>query len=88
MCHSCLRQLFSLACLQNIIDQQMDLKMIADVAIDLYAMTAVIGRASRSYCIGLRNADHEVLLCPPQSEFGAFGEFYVSYKNYFKCCIA
>ncbi|XP_041348234.1 complex I assembly factor ACAD9, mitochondrial-like isoform X2 [Gigantopelta aegis] len=46
----------------KIIHEQMDLKRIADIAIDLYAMTACIGRSSRSYCIGLRNADHELLL--------------------------
>lgn len=46
---------------QTIIDQQMMLKRLADVAIDIYAMTAVLGRASRSYCIGLQNAAEEVL---------------------------
>ncbi|KDR19102.1 hypothetical protein L798_06335, partial [Zootermopsis nevadensis] len=39
-----------------VIDQQMMLKRLADVAIDIYAMTAVLGRASRSYCIGLQNS--------------------------------
>ena len=43
-------------------DKQMDLRRLADIAIDIYAMTAVLGRSSRSYCIGLRNADHEVQL--------------------------
>ena len=38
----------------------MDLKRLAEIVIDLYGMTAVLSRASRSYCIGLRNADHEV----------------------------
>jgi acyl-CoA dehydrogenase family protein 9 len=46
---------------QTIIDQQMMLKRLADVAIDIYAMTAVLGRASRSYCIGLQNSEEEVL---------------------------
>ena len=41
--------------------KQMDLRRVADVAIDLFAMTAVLSRCSRSYCIGLRNAEHEVL---------------------------
>lgn len=38
---------------------------IAKIAIHLYAMTAVLSRASRSYCIGLRNTDSEVsnMLC-------------------------
>jgi acyl-CoA dehydrogenase family protein 9 len=45
---------------KSIIDQQMMLKRLADVAIDIYAMTAVLGRASRSYCIGLQNSAEEV----------------------------
>ncbi|CAH1784431.1 unnamed protein product [Owenia fusiformis] len=53
-------------CLQrhgkDIIDQQLILKRLADIAIDLYACTAVISRASRSKSIGLRNCDHEVLM--------------------------
>lgn len=36
------------------------LKRVADVVINLYAMTAAISRASRSISIGLRNHDHEV----------------------------
>lgn len=46
----------------KVVNEQMKLRRIADIAIDLYAMTACIGRASRSLCIGLRNADHEILL--------------------------
>ncbi|KAH9494509.1 Complex I assembly factor acad9, mitochondrial [Bulinus truncatus] len=46
----------------KIVDEQMKLRRLADIAIDLYAMMACIGRASRSFCIGLRNCDHEVLL--------------------------
>lgn len=46
----------------TVIEQQMDLKRLADMCIDLYGCTAVLGRASRSYCIGLRNADHEMML--------------------------
>lgn len=41
-------------------NKQMDLRRVADVAIDLFAMSAVVSRSSRSYCIGLRNAQHEV----------------------------
>lgn len=47
---------------KGITNKQLELRRIADVATDIYAMTAVVSRASRSYCIGLRNADHEVLL--------------------------
>ena len=38
----------------------MDLAKVADIVIDLYAMTACLSRANRSYCLGLQNADHEV----------------------------
>ncbi|XP_042311419.1 complex I assembly factor ACAD9, mitochondrial isoform X2 [Sceloporus undulatus] len=48
--------------LETIVDEQMVLKRVADILINLYAMTAVISRASRSISIGLRNHDHEVLL--------------------------
>ncbi|CAM2117033.1 unnamed protein product [Caretta caretta] len=47
---------------KTIVDEQLVLKRVADVSINLYAMTAAISRASRSICIGLRNHDHEVLL--------------------------
>lgn len=64
----------------QIVEQHMELKRISEVAIQVYAMTAVLsklfyagidfltnttiflGRASRAYCIGLRNADYEILL--------------------------
>lgn len=45
---------------QTIVDEQLILKRVADVLIHLYAMTAVLSRASRSISIGLRNHDHEV----------------------------
>ncbi|NXC66966.1 ACAD9 dehydrogenase, partial [Anhinga anhinga] len=47
---------------KTIVDEQLVLKRVADVVINLYAMTAAISRASRSISIGLRNHDHEVLL--------------------------
>ncbi|KAM7006302.1 complex I assembly factor ACAD9, mitochondrial isoform 1-T2 [Tautogolabrus adspersus] len=47
---------------KSIVDEQLMLKRVADVLINLYAMTAVLSRASRSISIGLRNHDHEVLL--------------------------
>jgi len=43
-------------------ENQMEVARLADCAIDLFAMTAVLGRASRSKSIGIRNADHEVAL--------------------------
>ncbi|KAM4581757.1 complex I assembly factor ACAD9, mitochondrial [Fundulus diaphanus] len=47
---------------KSIVDEQLVLKRVADILINLYAMTAVLSRASRSISIGLRNHDHEVLL--------------------------
>ncbi|XP_061076666.1 complex I assembly factor ACAD9, mitochondrial [Conger conger] len=47
---------------KTMVDEQLVLKKVADVLINLYAMTAVVSRASRSISIGLRNHDHEVLL--------------------------
>ncbi|OXB71502.1 UNVERIFIED_CONTAM: hypothetical protein H355_004923 [Colinus virginianus] len=47
---------------KTIVDEQLVLKRVADIVINLYAMTAAISRASRSISIGLRNHDHEVLL--------------------------
>ncbi|XP_052534448.1 complex I assembly factor ACAD9, mitochondrial [Tympanuchus pallidicinctus] len=47
---------------KTIVDEQLALKRVADICINLYAMTAAISRASRSISIGLRNHDHEVLL--------------------------
>ncbi|CAG2053996.1 unnamed protein product [Timema podura] len=41
-------------------EYQMELSRLADIAIDVFAMTAVLGRASRSYCIGLQNGSDEV----------------------------
>lgn len=41
---------------------QLEVARLADCAIDLYAMTAVLARASRSHCIGIHNSDHEIML--------------------------
>uniref|UniRef100_A0A665WHD4 Acyl-CoA dehydrogenase family, member 9 n=1 Tax=Echeneis naucrates TaxID=173247 RepID=A0A665WHD4_ECHNA len=46
--------------LTTIVDEQLILKRVADLVINLYAMTAVLSRASRSISIGLRNHDYEV----------------------------
>ncbi|XP_012290435.2 complex I assembly factor ACAD9, mitochondrial [Aotus nancymaae] len=43
-------------------EEQLVLKRVANILINLYGMTAVLSRASRSIRIGLRNHDHEVLL--------------------------
>ncbi|KAK3858082.1 hypothetical protein Pcinc_035704 [Petrolisthes cinctipes] len=39
---------------------QLEVARLADCAIDLYAMTAVLSRASRSHCIGIHKSDHEL----------------------------
>jgi len=41
---------------------QLDVVRLGDMAMDLFAMTACLSRASRSYVTGIHNADHEVLL--------------------------
>ncbi|GLV44016.1 Enigma [Carabus blaptoides fortunei] len=46
----------------QVVEQHMELKKLADVAMDVYAMISVLSRASRAYCIGLQNADYEILL--------------------------
>ncbi|XP_078265994.1 very long-chain specific acyl-CoA dehydrogenase, mitochondrial-like [Rhinoraja longicauda] len=47
----------------KVIDQQFLLKKIADAAIDIYAMTVVISRASRALSKGHPTAQHEKVLC-------------------------
>lgn len=47
---------------KTIVDEQLPLKRVANILINIYAMTAVISRASRSISIGLPNHDHEILL--------------------------
>lgn len=47
---------------KNIIEEQMLLRRVADICINLFAMTAVISRATRSINQGLSSANHEILL--------------------------
>ncbi|XP_065790081.1 complex I assembly factor ACAD9, mitochondrial isoform X2 [Muntiacus reevesi] len=47
---------------KTIVEEQLVLKRVANVLINLYGMTAVLSRASRSIRLGLRDHDHEVLL--------------------------
>ncbi|XP_058423951.1 complex I assembly factor ACAD9, mitochondrial-like [Diceros bicornis minor] len=47
---------------KTIVEEQMVLKRVANILINLYGMTAVLSCASRSIRVGLRNHDHEVLL--------------------------
>ncbi|XP_067931544.1 complex I assembly factor ACAD9, mitochondrial-like isoform X2 [Watersipora subatra] len=44
---------------RDIVDQQMPLARVADVVSDLYGMTAVLARVSRSLSIGLPHCEHE-----------------------------
>ncbi|XP_053320315.1 very long-chain specific acyl-CoA dehydrogenase, mitochondrial [Spea bombifrons] len=48
---------------KRIVDEQFVLQRIADCAIDLYAMTVVLSRSSRSLEQGLPGALHEKILC-------------------------
>lgn len=45
---------------KNVVHHQLDPITLADVVIDLYAMSAVLARSSRSYCYGMQNSDAEV----------------------------
>ncbi|KAH0517104.1 Acyl-CoA dehydrogenase family member 9, mitochondrial [Microtus ochrogaster] len=47
---------------KTIVEEQLVLKRVANILINLYAMTAVLSRASRSIRTGLPNHDHEVML--------------------------
>lgn len=47
---------------KNIINEQYLLKPIADSAIDIYAMSCVLSRATRTAKLGLASADHELLM--------------------------
>ncbi|XP_004628999.1 acyl-CoA dehydrogenase family member 9, mitochondrial [Octodon degus] len=47
---------------KSIVDEQLVLKRVANILINMYGMVAVLSRASRSIRIGLRDHDHEVLL--------------------------
>ena len=44
----------------DLMNQQAPLTWLAENAADIYVVTAVLARASRSYCIGLRDAETEV----------------------------
>lgn len=43
----------------DISDRQMELRRLSEIATRTYALVSVLSRASRSYCIGLRNADQD-----------------------------
>lgn len=59
--------LHSEPCPQSIVDEQLVLKRVANILINMYGMVAVLSRASRSVRIGLRDHDHEVSLpCSPR----------------------
>ncbi|KAJ8937474.1 hypothetical protein NQ314_011863 [Rhamnusium bicolor] len=49
-------------CGPNIVNQHMDLRRLAECIIDIYVMSACVGRASRAYCIGLQHGDYEMLM--------------------------
>ncbi|XP_030381645.1 acyl-CoA dehydrogenase family member 9, mitochondrial [Scaptodrosophila lebanonensis] len=44
-----------------VVERQTEMRRLADAASTIYAMFACVARASRSYCIGLSLADHEML---------------------------
>lgn len=42
------------------VNNQMLMERLSTIIVHIYAMTAVLGRASRSYCTGIRFSDFEV----------------------------
>jgi acyl-CoA dehydrogenase family member 9 len=46
----------------GVVDKTAEVTRLTDAVVLLYAMYAATARASRAYCIGLRNADYEMLL--------------------------
>lgn len=43
----------------EITDRQMELRRLSEIATKTFALVAVLSRTSRSYCIGMRNAEQE-----------------------------
>jgi acyl-CoA dehydrogenase family member 9 len=46
----------------EVVDKTNEVMRLTDAVVILYAMYATTARASRSYCIGLSNADYEMLM--------------------------
>ncbi|KAJ8675037.1 hypothetical protein QAD02_010823 [Eretmocerus hayati] len=44
-------------------DHQLDLHRLSDMVTSIYVYLACMGRASRSYCIGNRDSEHEIRAC-------------------------
>ncbi|CAF1189514.1 unnamed protein product [Adineta steineri] len=44
---------------RDIMDNQLYLRRLSEIVIEIYAMTAMLGRSSRAYSIGLKNCEHE-----------------------------
>lgn len=44
----------------NLMTHEMDVQRLSEMATLIYVVTALFGRASRAYCIGLRNADYDM----------------------------
>lgn len=45
----------------NVVERHNEILRLTDMITNIYAMFCSVSRASRSYCIGLRLADHELL---------------------------
>jgi len=45
----------------SVVERQQEMQRLANIATNIYAMWSSVARASRSYCIGLSLADHEML---------------------------
>lgn len=47
---------------KDVMKQHVEILRLGESAIEIYALFCSVARASRSYCIGLRHADHERLI--------------------------
>ena len=56
-------QLDSLKLFQKVQEEQLELQVLADVAIKIYAMTASLSRCNKSLLLSLRNCDYERFMC-------------------------
>lgn len=55
---------------ESVGERETEIKQLGELAMMNYAMFASIGRASRSYCIGLQYCAHETILAESLFQFG------------------
>lgn len=48
---------------KNIVNEQLELEVLSQVSIQIYAMSCVISRTNKSLFLALRNSDHDRMMC-------------------------